>query len=73
VKSLEILPIRNTLSAETFSVPPAVVFRSEPVKLNSKIVDSCAVLAMEIETDDTLGVRFPKGDCPEERVFVRVE
>jgi hypothetical protein len=73
VKSLEILPIRNTLSVETFSVPPAVVFRSEPVKLNSKIADSCAVLAMEMETEDTLGVKFSKEVCPEERVFVRVE
>jgi hypothetical protein len=50
-----------------------MVFISEPVKLNSKIADSCAALAMEIETEDTLGVKFPKEDCPEERVFVRVE
>jgi hypothetical protein len=73
VKSLEILPIRNTLSAETFSVPPAVGFRSEPVKLNSKIADSCAVLAMEIETEDVLGAKFPNAVCPEERVLVRIE
>ena len=66
---MEILPIRNTLSVETF----LVVFRSEPVKLNSKIADSCAVLAIEIETEDTLGVKFSKGVCPEERVLVRVE
>jgi hypothetical protein len=50
-----------------------MVFISEPVKLNSKIADSCAVLAMEIETEDTLGVKFSKGVCPEERVLVRVE
>jgi len=28
---------------------------------------------MEIETEDTLGVKFPKGVCPEERVLVRAE
>lgn len=36
VKSLEILPILNTVSTEIWSVPPALVFRLEPVKLKEK-------------------------------------
>jgi hypothetical protein len=31
------------------------------------------MLVIEMETEDTLGVKFPKGVCPEERMFVRVE
>jgi hypothetical protein len=36
VKSLEILPILNTVSTDIWSVPPALVFRLEPVKLKEK-------------------------------------
>ena len=68
------LPIRNILSVETLSAALAVVFRSKPVKLNSKIGSACAVLIVEMETEDAFGVKFPKGVWPEESaVFKRDE
>ena len=72
MKSLEILPILNTLSTATFSVPPAVVFRLEPVKVKLKIAGSCEVLVIEIEIEETFGVKFPNGVSPCDREFLRV-
>lgn len=61
VKSLEMLPILNIVSTETLSVPPALAFRPEPVKLNEYIAGVSAVLVMEIETEEAFGVKFPNG------------
>jgi hypothetical protein len=55
------LPILNIVSTETLSVPPALVIRPEPVKLNEYIAGVSAVLVMEIETEEAFGVKFPNG------------
>lgn len=54
-------------------MPPALVSNEEPVKLKSKIVESCAVLAMEMETDEALDVKFPKGPLPCSRELLSVD
>jgi hypothetical protein len=45
----------------------------EPVKLKEKIAASCAVLVMEMETEEVFGVKFPNGVSPSSRLLLRVD
>jgi hypothetical protein len=67
------LPILNTVSTETFSAPPALAFTPVPVKSKEKIASVCAVLVMDIETEEIFGVKFPKELWPCCRNNLRVD